>query len=550
MLIINAIICKINRKTKIMKVPVLQTALVVTTSLFFGAKAIAQQPDFLFEQSYPFEWQYAGSHTLEICTEEGETECFFVAACDLTTIGYTTEGKGSEKQPDITQPAKVLKLSPEGELLGEMMMNEVGRSSSVIQLYRDPSDPKYCLAIGVVLDSTLSYTKPYLARFDHALNLSWRKEIELPEAYRTALCGGRCLMDSSGNIVFCTWPYVSSYYSNILYIRLSFEGDLLALGSFPQNTEIVYSAQGGLFEYEDGSGDYGQPFVGEREGWNNPPVFLLRMNRDFSDFQTYDLPEDITIDSTDGIFIGERYAESFATALHDGTKYLSTRGHRWDGWNGNLDDDVIVFMKLDQNDSIVALSFVPHDNDSVRTLAFCHGMDMSSNESFFVCNGVYDSYEWDKGLNHFVVSKMDSNANFIWRRYYEDGEHVFQPCSVTATADNGCLVSGRCWTLDYSEAFLFVLKFFPDGTLAVPEGSVHVRPYMFYPNPTQGQLHLQYSPDVQPAQIELYDLQGRLVRSQGNNFETFGLGTLPAGTYTLRVTMADGQVFSDKVVKE
>ena len=73
---------------------------------------------------------------------------------------------------------------------------------------------------------------------------------------------------------------------------------------------------------------------------------------------------------------------------------------------------------------------------------------------------------------------------------------------------------------------------------------------MFYPNPAQDQLHLQYSPDVQPKQIELYDLQGRLVRSQGNAFETFDLGSLPTGTYTLRVTMEDGQVFSDKVVKE
>jgi len=74
--------------------------------------------------------------------------------------------------------------------------------------------------------------------------------------------------------------------------------------------------------------------------------------------------------------------------------------------------------------------------------------------------------------------------------------------------------------------------------------------FKVFPNPAQDQLHLQYSPDVQPKQIELYDLQGRLVRSQGNAFETFDLGKLPAGTYTLRVAMEDGQVFSDKVVKE
>jgi hypothetical protein len=74
--------------------------------------------------------------------------------------------------------------------------------------------------------------------------------------------------------------------------------------------------------------------------------------------------------------------------------------------------------------------------------------------------------------------------------------------------------------------------------------------FKVFPNPAQDQLRLQYSPDVQPTRVELYDLQGRLVRSQGSAFETFNLGSLPTGTYTLRVTMEDGQVFSDKVVKE
>jgi len=55
---------------------------------------------------------------------------------------------------------------------------------------------------------------------------------------------------------------------------------------------------------------------------------------------------------------------------------------------------------------------------------------------------------------------------------------------------------------------------------------------------------------VQPKQIELYDLQSRLVRSQGSAFESIDMGQLPTGTYTMRVVMDDGQVFTDKVVKE
>ena len=82
------------------------------------------------------------------------------------------------------------------------------------------------------------------------------------------------------------------------------------------------------------------------------------------------------------------------------------------------------------------------------------------------------------------------------------------------------------------------------------ESPLHVRPYAFYPNPTRDRLRLQYSPDVEPASIELYDLQGRLVRSQGSGLESFNLQGLAPGQYVMKVTMTDGITFSDKVVKE
>jgi hypothetical protein len=50
--------------------------------------------------------------------------------------------------------------------------------------------------------------------------------------------------------------------------------------------------------------------------------------------------------------------------------------------------------------------------------------------------------------------------------------------------------------------------------------------------------------------VELYDLQGRLVRTQRSGLERIDMSRLPAGTYMMRVTMEDGNSYSDKVVKE
>ena len=90
-----------------------------------------------------------------------------------------------------------------------------------------------------------------------------------------------------------------------------------------------------------------------------------------------------------------------------------------------------------------------------------------------------------------------------------------------------------------------------DGPVnVVNESGIEMRPYAFYPNPAKNQMHMEFSPDVQPAQVEFYDLQGRLVYTQSKAFESIDLSQLPVSTYTMRVTLEDGKVYSDKVVKE
>ena len=91
-----------------------------------------------------------------------------------------------------------------------------------------------------------------------------------------------------------------------------------------------------------------------------------------------------------------------------------------------------------------------------------------------------------------------------------------------------------------------------DGTDGVNEDNSEAmaRPYTFYPNPVNDQLRMEFSPDVQPAQVELYDLQGRLVHTQRNNLERIDMSQLPAGTNTMRIIMEDGKGYSDKVVKQ
>ena len=153
-----------------------------------------------------------------------------------------------------------------------------------------------------------------------------------------------------------------------------------------------------------------------------------------------------------------------------------------------------------------------------------------------------------------TVVKMDSDLNVEWKRYCETPEELMYvdpfgtQLSITIEDGEGN-VNGFVCSEAYPEGVIH-LVLTHDGIPASVKGGLVVSPYCFYPNPTKEQLHMQFSPDVQPVQVELYDLQGRLVRSQRSNFEHIDMGQLPAGTYTMRVVMEDGKSYLDKVVKE
>ncbi len=151
------------------------------------------------------------------------------------------------------------------------------------------------------------------------------------------------------------------------------------------------------------------------------------------------------------------------------------------------------------------------------------------------------------------VAKLDADMNVVWRRYCLEPTGYIHECAGpmnTRILDDGRFVVGA---VDYTRGVRYPSPFFlvfTDNGVGVSEQSIEIRPYCFFPNPVQSALHLQYSPDVTPTQIELYDLQGRLVRTQRKGLESLDMEGLASGTYTMRIMLEGGQTFSDKVMKE
>ena len=156
------------------------------------------------------------------------------------------------------------------------------------------------------------------------------------------------------------------------------------------------------------------------------------------------------------------------------------------------------------------------------------------------------------------IVKMDTDLNMDWKRFCKTdniniyplyGHSILYEDEQVEEQGMAWLGGGRATNSNHGDNLvLFLLTH--DGPVGLENYGIEVRPYAFYPNPAKDRLRMEFSPDVQPAQVELYDLQGRLVGTQRSNFEDIDVGQLPAGTYTLRVTMEDGNSYSDKVLKE
>lgn len=151
-----------------------------------------------------------------------------------------------------------------------------------------------------------------------------------------------------------------------------------------------------------------------------------------------------------------------------------------------------------------------------------------------------------------TVVKLDENLNIVWTRH---GMHHKgfdrEAYSMEILDDGGIAFVGYNYNLNGNHfptgMFLWLLD---DEGVGIPETANNFRPYCFYPNPVNKNLHIHYSPDVIPCQADLYDLLGRRVSTRSGNLENIDMRDLPAGTYTLRIVMEDGTTYSDKVVKQ
>ena len=367
------------------------------------------------------------------------------------------------------------------------------------------------------------------------------------------------MIDGENNIV-STLLYDDSYPYNghRFYAKITLEGELLRLvEDSASQTATIWSNAMFLFP------DDGRVGIFRRNAVTvHPPVnqVLCKLNDELEADSIHGFGN-FAHDTLDMIHV--KILSMTETALgtvlpmNDTTLLFSFVADQWLTNTNNHDVSALLF-KTDLEGNIQQHCVIGNWNDTLETtnlvLQSADFARYSSMEKRFLYQTCLsrDQQPYLERPNTFFVTKLTDDFEILWKKSYTKDDTFFRPRYLTNTSDGGCLVVGYVRKgetyYDNPHYNMFALKLNANGTTGTNE--IIVKDEMFfYPNPVKDQLLMQFSPDVQPKQIELYDLQGRLVSTQSKAFESIDMSQLPAGTYTMRVTMQDGNTFSDKVVK-
>ena len=499
--------------------------LLLIIAVAFQVTLYAQENGFLFT-SEQYE-QYSGT-----CAIETEDNCYIV--CTWAETEYYSE-----------RPSMLLKLSREGMLLESVPLGD--SYSFVVRLHGETGSSVY-YAIGIHWDPQTERLYPFIASFDKDLNIIDMKDVtDIPETYTFPVWDAAAVVNNNGKVLF-VYEYSSS---ELHYMVLNLDGVL-------ENYKAVNVSGGGfvgsLCLFQDGSGDFGhyESHVTTRmlridEQLDMEPVFDIwqvqesQWNASDTIHRVYvgPSPYPTVLSLSDSSFV---FAEETTEVWFD---HYHSQPFFW--------DNNTVFFKCDNNGEIGNSILIDTRNDTLERPAYLQAVDRSESNSIYLCSFqhlLHNSWGPLINQNHIILMKTDLDLNLIWERRYTFGDACNRPYHILSTSDGGCLITGGIRIKDANRSDLFVLKLNADGTLGTSCFGVTAYPFRFFPNPVEGTLNMEYSPDVTPKALEIYDLQGRLLRTQHSNFGQVGMEDLPAGTYTMRIVMTDGTAYSEKVIKQ
>ena len=544
----------------------------IAFAVLFGGKAFAQEWEYVDEFSY-------SDNECMVSFDATELSDGTIA---VSSVHYFKSGEGDF----YSYHSAARKLSANGELLAEKShFRESYFSPNIPYLIENPNGGLYMLAtyspdhdytyfnyfknydnppdkaiIGLYkLDENLDIEESYEHDFvidtfeKHDSQWNW-----LPNHYSGQIYVFSAFEDE-GNIVGGYIKTIShgnenqEWHDSIFFFRMNFEGEFENLNGYEMTTRggavsyiyrrnhIVKDDSGYLFYIQGRSCLTNFSPNVNRQGC----VFRLDGNlnvQDVREFRHVDysqMPENTF------------YNITVKRSKHNTTYLATSSKSKSDPSN---DEDCRLYEYDDNGTSVSVANHVVRGSDQWDMPAMLKGVDVEDD------NTVFFAYTLNVGFMNdmdswMMIERLDANFDTISTVYYDLGGYDnihSEAYGITATNDGGVLLSFSSVNLDNTnQHWTTVTKFPAEAFMGIDEAHDNgLKVAIAYPNPGKDVLNIRTA--LQNAQVEIYDLSGKLIYNQQitDNITPITTISWPSGTYIWKVIANGKEAESGKWIKE
>jgi hypothetical protein len=386
------------------------------------------------------------------------------------------------------------------------------------------------LVFGGIGPISSGWTSIMICSFDFELNFQWRKNYLLSGEHELATI--RAKVDYDNNIILLGSATKDVKYNDPdpFLFKCNQQGDSLKMvvHSF-EYFQLLYD-----FLIKSDSSGYISFAYGRYPGYPSYHSSGAHYSNTYSLVDVTEIPDESFHSTHTAKWINDH------EFLISGNKNLAIQYTAYQG---------VGLKWMDTSFSILHELDYAHFLDTISYPGWERSFDwLNFNDIFFTWSKNYDDF-YQTMPSWIVVTKLDSNFNIIYDRYY-GGDAMYSSYFIEATEDGGCVILGIVYKYQGYDYDLYLIKTDENGLVtAIDEDQLQSQlNILVYPNPCRERISFDHDLTL----VDIFDQKGQLVlRYQNyNQFSNIAVGQLQSGVYIYRALSKEGGYASGKFVKK
>lgn len=430
-----------------------------------------------------------------------------------------------------TESVNLLKINQQGVLVDSAKV-DFSATSFDSPFFRVPSEANNNVLGGLYLseNNELRYTAIF---FDD--NLSIKNDIDVVFSVEGFTTSYKSIIDTNNDLILMSKDNGSD--DTYIFVKMDVYGEIKTVKhSVSENYKDCYLTDNSLYVHSTNPLEYGCYFL---DGAGNTTITSVILDENFEILNFVDV-KNYEEDNQTYIF---DCTESEIMCLKDGNILMSSVVYEKEGMSDEL-TEYIQLTKFNKEYEVVAYGRV------ASRLIF-------GDENSFYVNSTKSIVEDANGNIYLIwintegkktVSYLNNKLELIWETVLDmTGSNQTLLYDAFVMQGNKLVVYGDYVRYDVGYyGFCYIIS--NNNVISVPENSASN--FSIYPNPVNDIINLSFSSEVNCEKIEIYGIDGKLYHEQNYNVESVNVSNLSNGIYMMKVTLDNGNAYTEKIVIE